>query len=345
MAGYLNIAYPGALKPGATLGVTAPSSGVGEAMRARFNFSVEYAQAKGLKVKQGTCVFSERIVSGTAQQRADDLHGLLLDPRVQAIMPPWGGEILINMLDHVDFELIRRQKKWIAGWSDLSTLLLPITTMTGLATLHGCNFMDFPMEAPDQQLLNAYDALHLNAGKSFTQKASSRYASKWAPIRDQPRLTAYALDQVATWKVLGAERIVQVQGRLIGGCIETVCTLVGTKFGDLARFSSEYAPEGTLVYLENAESNAATMARALHQMRLAGWFEHANAVLIGRSAGPVIEKFAHVDAIEDALGGLSIPILYDLDIGHVSPQMVIVNGALANLEYQLGSGSITQILT
>jgi muramoyltetrapeptide carboxypeptidase len=99
-----------------------------------------------------------------------------------------------------------------------------------------------------------------------------------------------------------------------------------------------------LVFLDNCDFNTAQYCRGLHQLRLAGWFKHANAILIGRTAAKSIERFSQRDALLDALGHLDIPILYDLDIGHLPPQLMLVNGARATLTYTPALKSIRQTL-
>ncbi len=338
------ILYSAPLARGDAIGVTAPSSGVAPAMRARFDFCVEHAQSHGYAVKLGQCLFSEGIVSASTADRARDFHALWEAKEVRAIIPPWGGELLINMLDHIDFTMLAREPKWLAGWSDLSTLLLPLTMITGIATLHGINFMDLPNLAPGQRLTTWRSALGLTRGARFTQHALTHYASKWLPIRTEPTATTHTLDTPTRWRVLGEERDVRVRGRLIGGCLDTISTLAGTRFGDVPTFARTYAPEGMLVYVENCDFTTAAMARALHQLRLAGWFEEANAVVLGRSTGKESGGLQNAEAIADALDGLGIPVLYDFDIGHAQPQMVIINGAMAEISYADGRGTLAQAL-
>ena len=86
------------------------------------------------------------------------------------------------------------------------------------------------------------------------------------------------------------------------------------------------------------------MGRALHGMRLAGWFDHASAVLLGRTGAPDAPGFTQEDAVLDALGPLGVPLLGDLDIGHVPPQMALVNGALATLGWSPERAVLTQTL-
>lgn len=69
--------------------------------------------------------------------------------------------------------------------------------------------------------------------------------------------------------------------------------------------------------------------------------------LIGRSAGPNTElptQQSYTDALRSALGDLLIPVIYDVDIGHIPPQMTLVNGAQATVIFENHRGSITQHL-
>ena len=117
----------------------------------------------------------------------------------------------------------------------------------------------------------------------------------------------------------------------------------GSRFGDVPAFARDYAPEGTLVYLEVAEAGSLTAARMMHGMGLAGWFDNANAVLIGRPAGPNDDDdFTQFDALADALAMLTVPVIYDMDFGHVPPQGVLINGALARVQVNESVQSITQ---
>ena len=70
----------------------------------------------------------------------------------------------------------------------------------------------------------------------------------------------------------------------------------------------------------------------LPHLRFAGWFGRATAVLVGRTPAPPTERFTQHDALHHALGDLPVPVVFEVDIGHVPPQLALVNGALATLE-------------
>ena len=137
---------------------------------------------------------------------------------------------------------------------------------------------------------------------------------------------------------------VDVAGRLIGGCIETLCNVTGSPYADVPKFVSEHAPEGLLVYVEASDENAFNICRNLHGMRLAGFFDHANAVLVGRTRAADTPSLTQHEAVLDALGGLGVPIIGDIECGHVPPYMPIVNGALGHLRFGGGENSLAQTL-
>ena len=132
---------------------------------------------------------------------------------------------------------------------------------------------------------------------------------------------------------------------MIGGCIETLSNLAGTPFADLSSFAREHAPEGLIVYVEAAAAESYDVGRRLHGMRLSGWFDDARAVVVGRTRAPEHADLTQHAAVLDALGGLGIPIIADVECGHVPPHLPIVNGAIGTLRWSPSTGSLTQSLT
>ncbi|MBN3786176.1 hypothetical protein G3N94_04605 [Burkholderia sp. Ac-20353] len=91
-----------------------------------------------------------------------------------------------------------------------------------------------------------------------------------------------SLEEETSWKRLGGGKPdLQVTGRLIGGCLDTISRLAGTVFGEVPRFVEASKADGTLLYLENAEMSPCNLARSLLSLRLSGWFEGVSRVLIG----------------------------------------------------------------
>lgn len=342
----MTIRYPAPVQPGDRIGVTSPSSGVPDDLRPRLEFCLDQLRRSGYEVVVGQCMGGSGVVSAPASDRVAELTDMLTDPRIRAVIPPWGGELAVELLPHLDLPAITAaDPTWLVGYSDMSTLLLPLTTLTGMATLHGQNLMDTPYRVPEP-LLSWLDVVSRSAGSSFTQGAATHHRSagfdRW---QDDPAVTAFTLDAPGTWSLLDPDAgEVHVSGRLIGGCVETVSILAGTPYGDLQSFARDHAPEGLIVYVEAAGDRATTIARDLWRMRLAGWFDHANAVLVGRTDAPDDGGFSQLDAVSSALRDLDVPVVLDVDCGHVPPHLALVNGALAELTVAEATKTVRQHL-
>jgi muramoyltetrapeptide carboxypeptidase len=341
----VTVRYPTALQPGERVGVTSPSSGVGAALQERLKVAIRAVEARGYEVVVGNCMDGARHVSASAPERARELMTMLTDPTIRAVVPPWGGETAIDLLPLLDWDALRTaDPTWVVGYSDMSTIITPLTLLTGIATVHGNNLMDTPYRAPEG-LLTWLDIVAMKTGATFTQISPGRYRrSGWDDYATFPEAHEFTLDASGRWTRLDAEGAVEVEGRLIGGCIETMCNLAGTLYGDMASFARAEARDGLLVYVEAAEDNAATICRNLHGMRLAGFFSGANAVLVGRTQAPDKGTLTQQEAVLDALGSLKVPIIADVECGHVPPFLPLVNGARARVRCGGGYDELTQTL-
>lgn len=336
------VRYPAPLRPGDTIGVTAPSSGVDDGMRPRLDHNVTWLRERGFEVWVGECLADDRAVSAPKEKRAAELTAMLQDPSVRAIVPPWGGELAIDLVDQLDWDdLATLDPTWLVGYSDLCSLLLPFTTRLGWATLHGTNLMDTAYAVPDG-LLHWTD---LAAGPGpFDQRSPGRFRrGAWDDYRGNPGVAALTLDRTGSWEVVGGGGL-DVTGRLVGGCVEIVSMLAATPYGDVPRFGRDHADEGLVVFLEAAESDAYTVCRMLHSLRLAGWFDEANAILVGRTPAPDADRLTQREAVLDALGALDVPIVLEADIGHTQPWMPLVMGASARVVVGNGEAEVTQHL-
>lgn len=338
------VTYPRPLVSGDVVGVTSPSSGIAPAQHARLDVALRCLHDLGWRTRVGEVMGGDRVSSGPPDVRAAELTAMLTDPEVRAVVPPWGGHIAIDLLHLLDWDRLAEYPTWFVGLSDISTLLLPLTLRTGVATLHGQNLLDTPYRVPEP-LLPWTDVVTAPPGATLVQGAATAWRSgPYVDYAAHPDVTEHVLDAPGGWTRIDAEGDVDVTGRLVGGCLETVAHLAGTPYGDVAGFAARHAPEGLVVYLENAGSDAADVTRRLFGLRYAGWFDHATAVLIGRTQGTEVPELTHHDAARRALGGLGIPVLVDVDCGHVPPHLALVNGALARVVHGADGSRIEQRL-
>ena len=338
----MTVRFPRPLREGDRIGVTAPSSGVPADLMPRFELAVGVIRDRGFEVEIGACLDGASHLSAPAAERAAELTRMLLDPSIAAIVPPWGGETTIDLVSLLDFDAIGvAEPTWLVGYSDLTTLMLPLTVLAGVATLHGGNLMDTPYAMP-APLLDWIEAAGLPTGTTFRQSSPGVHrTSGWDDWVADPGVSEYRFDGSGGWRRLDAGRDpVDVTGRIIGGCIETIHPLTGTPFGDPGALRDD----GLLVYVEAAEDSAFSICRALHGMRLAGFFAGARAVLVGRTSAPDSPTLTQDAAVLDALGSLGVPIIADVECGHPPPRMQLVNGALGRLVMSADEAWLEQTL-
>jgi len=332
--------FPAPLSRGDRIGVTSPSAGVDGAAQERIEFCIEWLRGAGYDVVVGRVMDGTGITAGPAAERAAELTEMLCDPSIRCVIPPWGGETAIDVVDLLDWDaLAAAQPTWLVGFSDISTLLVPLTTRLGWATVHGDNLADTPYEVPGG-LLSWLDVV---GGTGPHRQRDSGLVADWWSFEQDPRATRWRVAGQGRWSLHGAESL-HVTGRLIGGCIETLSNLAGTPYGDVAAFGRAHSEDGLIVYVEAAEDGAAAICRNLHGLRLAGWFEHARAVLVGRTSAPDHPQLTQRAAVLDALGRLEIPIVFDVEIGHVPPHLPLVNGGLATVTIDGETREIVQRL-
>ncbi|WP_223632550.1 S66 peptidase family protein [Planococcus sp. 4-30] len=323
-----------------TIGITAPSSGVGKEQHALLKQAIARQQQNGFRIETGETAWTQELAkSASAKKRAEEFMDMVNDPEIDFIFPPWGGELLIEILEYLDFSKI--QPKWLLGYSDLSLLLLAITLNTGLATAHGTNIVDLRGEKSDETTGQWLSVLKTGAGETVIQKSSSHFQKQWN--HSEPSPVVFHLTEPTSWKtVSGADET--ISGRLLGGCIDVIRHLIGTPYGEFQAFRDKHIPgEKVVWYLENCEMSVTDLKRSLTGMKYAGWFEDCAGIAFGRSAAnEPVEGYTVEKMYQDLSDDLNLPIVFDIDLGHVPPQIIFVNGAYAEIHVSNGKGTVTQ---
>lgn len=332
--------YP-ILKRNGTIGITAPSSGVKKELHPILKEAIERMEARGFAVQCGeTPWMHSKLKSAPAYQRAEELNRMLTDPNIDLIIPPWGGELLLEIIDLIDYSAV--QPKWILGYSDTSMLLLAITLNTGIATAHGTNLIDLRGERADNTTGKWLEVLGTKVNQTVQQFSSERYQKDWN--FEEPTEMIFDLTHKTQWKLVSGTKKT-LNGRLLGGCVDVIRSLIGTPYGDVKKFQKEQLlDEPILWYLENCELTLPDLRRSLLQMKLAGWFDSISGILFGRSDANLPQDGYTVEELyQDLEKELGVPIVYDVDCGHVPPQITWINGARATVEIKDGKATVCQL--
>ena len=334
--------YPKFIKEGDRIGVTATSAGNGDELHHRkVEFSRKAFIDRGFNIYETPNVRTDnKCRSSSKETRAKEFMELIENENINAIITARGGEFLLEILPYINFETVKENPKWIQGYSDTTGLSFCITTIADVATIYGENFSSFAMTPWHEALSRNIDLLK---GKELTQGSFEKYQSSWQDeeIGNEP----WKVTEIVKWKNARKENEINLKGRLIGGCIDILARIIGTKYDNVKEFCKKYMNDGTIWFFDNCELSSEDIFRTMWQMKEAGWFNNTNGIIFGRP----MTRFSNCDismeqSIIDAVGELNFPIIFDADIGHVPPQLTLINGALTNIISKDGKGKIEFIL-
>lgn len=328
------------------IGVTATSGGLDAPKDlVRLENAIKNFEEMGYQVEETPNVRKRnKMVSASGITRAEEFMSLWEDENMKYIILARGGEFLMEMLPYIDLEALKVQTpKWVQGFSDSSILLFYLTTHLDLATVHANNFTTYCMEPLHESLTNTLAFLK-NPEGAFRQESFDLFEKIPAHWEEGMELAPYALTEKVVYRNLYGENDVKMEGRLLGGCLDALRTLIGTPFDFTQKFCKKY-PEGMLWFLENCEMPVTDFYRSLWQMKEAGWFENAKGFLIGRTMSKEAkDDFTYEDAMHQIFDDMDVPVVYDVDFGHVAPQWTMINGAFATFAYHEGKGIMESFL-
>ncbi len=335
--------YPCFIRAGDCMGLTAPSDGNRKEMDyIRLELAKKNIESFGYSVCETPNVrTSIGGRSSDAQTRANELMSLILNDSVKNIVLAKGGDFLMEILPLLDFDEISKHPKWVQGFSDSTGLVFTMTTMCDIATLYSNHFNDFaitPMH--DSQRYN----LDILKGNIPIQRSFDWYEDGFYD-RVRPE-ESYRQDKKVAWHNGNGKPSVSMKGRALGGCFDVLLNLVGTPYDHVRDFSEKYGQDGIVWFLESFSLDAESITRGLWQLKEAGWFVNSVGFCFGRPC--MFESFlgyTYEEAVMAVLKDLRVPVIFDMDIGHKSPQLTIINGALCEVESSGGKGSIEFITT
>ncbi len=329
--------YPEFLKEHDTIGVTAPSDGITDEVKLkRLDNAIKNFEDRSFIIKETPNVrCSVKGRSSSSKERAEELERLYKDDNVKTIITSGGGDFLLEMLSELDFNVIKDNPKWLQGYSDPTGLLFTITTNLDIATVYSDNFKTFGMEPWHKSLENNLEILK---GNIIEQTSFSKYEEDKKLITG---LEPFNLTKKVYWKNLNNEEVINIKGRIIGGCLDLITELFGTRFDNTKAFLEKYKDDGIIWYFDVCELSSESLIRTLWKLKDNGYFKYTKGIIFGRSF--IYNSYydiSYEETIYESLKDLNIPIIINADIGHVSPRMTIINGAIATITSSKGKGKI-----
>ena len=330
--------YPDFLAPGGRIGFIAPSFGCSiEPYRSAFDAALALFQDEGYTTVLGPNCYEDKGTgkSNTPEACGAEINDFFLQDRADVIISCGGGETMCEDLPFVDFEGIRTARPhWYLGYSDNTNLTFTLPTLCDTAALYGPCAASFGLQPLHASVRNAFAVL-------TGSKADFANYEGWEKesLKDEAHPFApYNITEPYGMTVAGGGEA-RFEGRLIGGCLDCLVNLCGTRFDKTADFAERYKGDGIIWFLEACDLSAMSFRRALWQLREAGWFKHASGFILGRPMhyGEDFMGMSFDDAAREILGSLGAPILLNADLGHLPPMLPFVSGALAKVQAKDGS--------
>lgn len=303
--------YPKKLEKNDVIEIISPSNGVKSEKIKKYESAIKNLTNFGFKVIEDKYVRnSENGVSSSANNRSKELNNAIKDTNVKALIACSGGDYLIQILDLIKFNTIKNNIKWIQGQSDITPLLIYITAKFDIATIYSFNAKTFGDDyLPGSMIKNNIDILKGKIPKQV-EYGFKIYDDKI----EQP------------WECITDED--EFDGRIIGGCLDSLKDIIGTKYDCVKKFIKKYNSDGIVWYFDVAEMTNEDILRTMWQLKNAGWFEGCTGILFGRLENEINYTGTSLKyAINYNLKELNVPILINTDIGHTDPVFTIINGS------------------
>lgn len=335
--------YPEFLKINGTIGFAAPSFGCAtEPYRSAFDSALEKFNSMGYNTKLGdNCYKACGIgISNTPKLCALELQTMYEALDNDVLISCGGGELMCEILPYLDFKALSNAKpKWYMGYSDNTNFTFLQTTLTDTASIYAPCAGAFGMKEWHKAIKDAFGVL-TGASSVYdenTATISIKSYDLWEKdsLKSEENPTApYNLTETVELKsYCGNNPVnkVKLEGRLLGGCMDCLVNLTGTKFDKVAEFNEKYADDGIIWFLESCDLNVLSIRRAMWHMEQAGWFEKTKGFLIGRPLvfGEELMGLDQYEAVLGVIGKYNVPVVMDINIGHLPPSMPIICGSKA----------------
>ena len=285
------------LKQGDTIGVVGVSNSI-----KRENNEETFEKAKKLFLENGfklkltsNCLKDYYGMAEKPKQRARELMKMFMDDSVKMIICLDGGDSCNNIIDYLDYKVIKKHPKPIMGYSDITVLLETIYKKTGIITFHGPSFLSFGGNHGEKCMQEFKKAF---VGKDFSDFLDSK---------------------------LKCIRKGDCKGKIIGTNLECSLYIMNTK----------YFPnlKNNIFAVERYITSVSETYNHFYQLKQMGVFDKITGLLIGYNYSFQSEEYGHVthiqmeDIAKEVSEGYDFPIYKCETFGHEIANVIIPIGA------------------
>ena len=319
--------HPPALRKGDTIGIVSLSGPLAARCPRRLQRSVRYLESKGFKVRLGTSTREDTgMRAGEAKNRGRDLHSMMEDPTVKAVVASIGGAGSLEILPELNPSLLRAHPTILVGYSDTTSVLLWLWSQTGVISFYG------PAALPQfGEFGGCFD---------FTWKSFISAVTSTDPVGVLPE-SRFCVTEYLEWDVDDncprrlEPHVVRfplrrglAKGPLVAGNLTTLA--------DLLRVGVELPLlDGCVLFLEESDTATFNDFRLNLDILVESGALSSIAGLAWGRFQQLISSCWSVEEVKAILSGLpidgSVPIAMNIDFGHTDPILTLPIGVRCRL--------------
>jgi muramoyltetrapeptide carboxypeptidase len=285
---------PPLMKPGDSIGIVAPARKI---MPEQIEKSVEVFQSWGLKVVIGKHVFSNShpYLASTDEDRLHDFQSFVNDKNIAAIICARGGYGSTRILDALNFNALKKNPKWIIGFSDITAVHAKLLK-EGFLSLHGT----MPILFTKPEAAESVESI-----RRLLFEGQCKIAATASPF-NRPGVAV---------------------GQVVGGNLSLIADSLGT--------ATEINTNEKILLIEEIDEYRYKLDRMMIQLKRAGKLTNLSALVVGHMTDikdsdlPFGQSFQEI--ILNAVREFRYPVAFGFPSGHENPNVAWISGGLATL--------------
>lgn len=287
------IKRPDYLQPNDSIGITATARSV---RREEILKAIEIFETWGLQVVLADHLFDVHDqFAGNDEARRFSLQKMINDPAIKAIVCARGGYGTTRIIDEIDFSPLKKNPKWIVGFSDITVLLYHLYNQ-GIASVHGIMAGLFDKEGRKESMESLHDALF---GKQITITAANYQFNK-----------------------LG-----EASGPVIGGNLSIINNIIGT--------ASDVDTAGKILFIEDLDEYLYHIDRMMVQLKRAGKLQKLKGLIVGDMSAMNDNQIPFgknaYEIIQEHVESYAYPVCFGFPVGHEARNLAIPFGCTGTL--------------
>ena len=299
---FMSLILPKYLSNGDLIHIVAPARFVD---REFIEFAIAKLSEFGLRVEPGKNLYKQdNQFAGSDIEKLEDINDAIRNPEVRGILCARGGYGSVRIIDKIDIAALKKDPKWIVGYSDITAILNHILAEANIAGIHGTMPVNFAKNSDEsiQYLVNAL------TGNENTYAAPT-----------------HKLNRNGT-----------AEGRMVGGNLSMIYSLLGSK--------TQPNTDGNILFLEDLDEYLYHIDRMMMALKRAGMFENLAGLIIGGMSdmndNAVPFGKSAEETIRSQVSEYAFPVCFNFPSGHIDDNRAWIHGKKIRLTVKNDQPSI-----